>query len=232
MTEADRAPVTGALETVLATCAVGRSRVVLIEGPAGSGKSHLLDTVAERAAAVGALVLTAAATAAERPTPLGVLRQLVSRAPALAFPRAGAEDALPPGEAMRTFCAELCDLALDGPVVLCLDDVQHADAQSLDHLRHLVRHTRPAPVLLVATVATDTTDATDATDAEAREPLFAPELTRQPHFRRIRLDLPSPRETAQVPTGLPWQWPGPGRPARTAAGRVGKAVPPPVFISG
>ncbi|MFJ3309380.1 AAA family ATPase [Streptomyces sp. NPDC086549] len=207
MTEAGRASVAGALDTVLATCAVGRSRVVLIEGAAGCGKSHLLDAVAERAAAAGALVLTAVATEAERRVPLGVLRQLVSSAPVFALTRTGADDAVPPGEAMRTFCAELCDLALDGPVVLCLDDVQHADAQSLHHLRYLVRHARPAPVLLVATVSSYA--------EELQEPLFSTELTRQPHFRRIRLGLLSPRETAQVPTARPWEWPGPARTGRT-----------------
>lgn len=190
MTEADRASVSGALETVLATCAVGRSRVVLIEGAAGCGKSHLLDAVAERAAAAGALVLTAVGTAAERRVPLGVLRQLVGSAQVFALPRAGGEaTATPSEEAMRAFCAELCDLALDGPVVLCLDDAQHADAQSLHHLRHLVRHARPAPVLLVATISSY---------AEAQQDLFAPELTRQPHFRRIRLGLLSPDETART----------------------------------
>ncbi|MGW7256823.1 AAA family ATPase [Streptomyces sp. NPDC054834] len=205
MTEADRASVSGALETVLATCAVGRSRVVLIEGAAGCGKSHLLDTVAERAAATGALVLTAVATAAERRVPLGVLRQLVGSAPVFALPRtAGEAAAIPSEEAMRAFCAELCDLALDGPVVLCLDDVQHADAQSLHHLRHLVRHARPAPVLLVATISSY---------AEAQQDLFAPELTRQPHFRRIRLGLLSPDETARTATART----ATGRPGRTAA---------------
>ncbi|MEU6556632.1 AAA family ATPase [Streptomyces sp. NPDC046915] len=190
MTEADRASVSGALETVLATCAVGRSRVVLIEGAAGCGKSHLLDAVAERSAAAGALVLTAVATAAERRVPLGVLRQLVGSAPVFALPRTDGEAAeVPPEEAMRAFCAELCDLALDGPVVLCLDDVQHADTQSLHHLRHLVRHARPAPVLLVATISSY---------AESQQDLFAPELTRQPHFRRIRLGLLSPDETTRT----------------------------------
>ncbi|MFF4550877.1 AAA family ATPase [Streptomyces sp. NPDC001406] len=209
MTQAGRASVAGALETVLATCTVGRSRVVLIEGAAGCGKSRLLHAVAEQAVAAGALVLTAAATEAGRRMPLGVLRQLVGSAPPFALPRTGAEDAKPPREAMRTFCAELCDLALAGPVVLCLDDVQHADAQSLHHLGYLVRHARPAPVLVVGTVSS-------YADA-AQEPSCAPELTRQPHFRRIRIGLLSARETAEVPSARPWEWPGPARPGRTAA---------------
>jgi DNA-binding CsgD family transcriptional regulator len=207
MTEAGRASVAGALDTVLATCAVGRSRVVVIEGVAGCGKSHLLDAVAERATAAGALVLTAVATEAARRVPLGVLRQLVAGAPVFALPRSGADSAVPPEETMRIFREELCDLALDGPVVLCLDDVQHADTQSLHHLRHLVRHARPAPILVVATVS--------AHAADLEPPFSAPELPRQPHFRRIRLGLLSPQETAAVPAPRPWEWPGPARPGRT-----------------
>ncbi|GGJ51675.1 ATP-binding protein [Streptomyces brasiliensis] len=195
MTEAGRASVAGALDTVLAACAVGRSRVVLIEGAVGCGKSHLLRTVAERAAAAGALVLTATASASGRRVPLGVLRQLVGSAPVFTLPCSGAGGAVPPDEAMRTFCAELCDLARGGPVVLCLDDVQHADPQSLHHLRYLVRHARPAPVLVVATVA--------AYADQPQEPLFAPEFPRQPHVRRIRLGLLSPEETAAVQAATP-----------------------------
>ncbi|MFF3469211.1 AAA family ATPase [Streptomyces sp. NPDC002619] len=192
MTEASRASVAGALETVLATCAVGRSRVVLIEGAAGCGKSHLLDAVAERAADAGALVLTAVATEAERRVPLGVLRQLVAGAPVSALPHSSAEGA-------RTFCAQLCRLALDGPVVLCLDDVQHADTQSLHHLRHLVRHARPAPVLMVATVS--------AYADGPESPFPAPELERQPHVRQIRLGLLSPQETAAAAAPRPGRTP-------------------------
>ncbi|WP_330343117.1 helix-turn-helix transcriptional regulator [Streptomyces sp. NBC_00557] len=207
MTEAERTSVAGALQTVLTTCAVGRSRAVLIEGPAGCGKSHLLDAVSERAAAAGALVLTAAATEQERRVPLGVLRQLVCSGPAFALARTGADDAVPSEEAMRAFRTELCGLALDGPVVLCLDDVQHTDPQSLHCLRHLVRHLRPAPVLVVATVA--------AYADPAQEPLFTPELLRLPYVRRIRLGLLTPQETAQAAATPPLRWPAPGRPGRT-----------------
>ncbi|MGW7256878.1 AAA family ATPase [Streptomyces sp. NPDC054834] len=185
MTEAaDRTSVAGALETVLATCAVGRSRVVVIEGAAGCGKSHLLAAVAERAAAVGALVLTAAATEDGRRAPLGVLRQLAGTAPLFALPRreeAGAE-----------FCAQLCALAAGGPVVLCVDDVQHADPLSLPYLRHLAQHARPAPVLLVVAVSAQ---------AAGDDAAFVTELTGRPHVRRITLGPLSLQETADAVAG-------------------------------
>ncbi|OIJ68217.1 AAA family ATPase [Streptomyces mangrovisoli] len=176
MAETGRMSVAGVRDTLLATCAVGRSRTVLIEGPAGCGKTHLLDTVAQRARDAGALVLTAAATPAGRRTPLGMLRQLLDQAPAFALPATAAAGTVPAGRAARIFCAELTALAQHGPVVVCVDDAQHADARSLAVLRHVVGHAHPAPVLVVATVA-----------AHAGTPVFADELLRRTHVRRIRL---------------------------------------------
>ncbi|MFF4402674.1 AAA family ATPase [Streptomyces sp. NPDC001480] len=184
--EASTVSVAGALEEVLATCAAGRSRLVLIEGPAGCGKSHILNAVAARADAAGALVLAAAATATERQEPLSVLRRLIAAAPAFALPRSGAEGA-PPADAVEVFGAELCALARGGPVVLCLDDLQHTDPQTLTLLPYLVQHARPAPVLVVTTLISSGT---------AQDPVLLGELARHPHVRRIPLGLLSPRETA------------------------------------
>lgn len=206
MTEADRTSMAGALETVLTACAVGRSRVVLIEGAAGCGKSHLLNAVAEQATAAGALLLTAAATESERRVPLAVLRQLAGDAAEFVSQRTHAPNAVPSEEAMRTFCARLRDLALEGPVVLCVDDVQYADAPSLHHLRHLARHARPAPVLLIATVSPYA--------GVAQDTFCASELAGQPHVRRIRLAPLTPEETARTAATPPQEWPVPAHPGR------------------
>lgn len=174
----------GALEQILAACSVGRSRVVLVEGAVGCGKSHLLQAVAEQAAASGALVLTAAATEEGRHTPLGVLRQLSSGRPAFALPRredTGAE-----------FCARLCALAVDAPVLLCVDDLHHADPESLRYLRHLAQHVFPSPVLLIATVSAQ---------AEEHGQAFDTAWTGRPHVRQITLGLLSLQETAQAVAG-------------------------------
>ncbi|MEV5575408.1 AAA family ATPase [Spirillospora sp. NPDC052269] len=55
----------------------GQGRVVIIDGPAATGKTTLLRAFAERAAASGARVLEAAGTSAEQGVALGVLRRLV-----------------------------------------------------------------------------------------------------------------------------------------------------------
>jgi DNA-binding CsgD family transcriptional regulator len=181
-----RTSVIGALDEALADCTAGGSHAVLIEGAAGCGRSALADTVAERAAAAGALVLSAVATAAERQLPQGVLRQLVHRAPGFRLP--GGEPSRV--EDLREFCDRVCELSLDRPVLLCVDDVQHADAESLRHLQYLVRHARRSRVLVVLT---------GAPHPPSQDPLFTTELMRQPHFRRVRLGPLSPAETARFP---------------------------------
>lgn len=207
-----RTSVIGALDEALADCAAGGSQAVLIEGAAGCGRSALADTVAERAAAAGALVLSAVATVAERQIPWGVLRQLVHRTPGFRLPDGGTGGSSsgntagnPAGnsgvnsgvnsggepsrvEDLREFCDRVCELGLDRPVLLCVDDVQHADAESLRHLQYLVRHARGSRVLVVLT---------GSQHPPSQDPLFTTELMRQPHFRRIRLSPLSPTETAR-----------------------------------
>ncbi|MFB8033679.1 AAA family ATPase [Streptomyces sp. NPDC056004] len=199
-----RTSVIGALDEALADCAAGGSQAVLIEGAAGCGRSSLADTVTERASAAGALVLSAVATVAERQIPWGVLRQLVHRAPGFRLPDGGTGGSSsgntagnPAGnsggepsrvEDLREFCDRVCELGLDRPVLLCVDDVQHADAESLRHLQYLVRHARGSRVLVVLT---------GSQHPPSQDPLFTTELMRQPHFRRIRLSPLSPTETAR-----------------------------------
>jgi predicted ATPase len=78
MTLVGRTAAIRALDEALADCVAGRPRTVLVDGPAGSGKSALLHTVVEQATAIGAVVCHAVAAPTGRGTALGVLRQLVS----------------------------------------------------------------------------------------------------------------------------------------------------------
>ncbi|KMO94194.1 hypothetical protein ACS04_30945 [Streptomyces roseus] len=182
------------METALADCFAGQSRIVLIEAGTGCGKSALVDLVAERAAASGALVLYAVGEPEEQQVPLGVLRQLVNSEQVFALPRPSEGPGAPSRvEAMQAFCAELRELSLDCPVVLCVDDVQYADRESLQYVRYLARHARSAPVLVVVA---------GAVHAPAQDPAFTTELMRQPHFRRMRLERLTAAEVARV-RGLP-----------------------------
>lgn len=188
MSEAHRASVAGALKSVLTACSVGRSRVVLIEGAAGCGKSHLLAAVAATAAAQNALVLRAAAPENGHRTPLGFLRQLSGRSGLFTHPGFESAGTAPAADVPQALLARLRRLAAGGPVVLCLDDLQYADAPSLRCLRHVVEHARPAPVLVVA--------ATHPHHCASGETLLGRAPARLPHLRRFTLGPLSCEESA------------------------------------
>ncbi|WP_328663547.1 helix-turn-helix transcriptional regulator [Streptomyces sp. NBC_00328] len=135
-------------ETVIAGFLERRSGVVLIEGPAGHGKSALLRQTENAAASLGALVLSGVCSAAERGTPLGALRQLL----------AGVREGLPAGfpalgpqapAGVHEFCAQIDALSRQRPVVLCVDDVHHADEASLQYLGTLAHGAREQVLLVV-----------------------------------------------------------------------------------
>jgi DNA-binding CsgD family transcriptional regulator len=158
---------------------------VLVEAPTGCGKSSVVHALVERAAVADATVLCATGFPAERRTPYGVLRQLAGSSRVLALPLV--PDDTPRIEDMQAFCAELREASEGAPVVVCVDDVQHADDESLAFLQHLVRSARPARLLVVVA---------GAPHHEAGHPAFATELMRQPTFHRVRLGPLGPAESA------------------------------------
>ncbi|MFF5256910.1 AAA family ATPase [Streptomyces leeuwenhoekii] len=162
----------------------GEGGVVLLTGGPGVGKTALLDAFLRQAAASGAEVCAAAGSSAETGVALGVAGQLFSAHPRLgvglslarALGRRGGDPA-PEPDAGRLF-ADLCREFRRRPVVLAVDDVQLADAASLDFLSHLLRRLRTAPVLLVLT---------ESTGPSAIPPSFQAELLRHPQGRQRAL---------------------------------------------
>ncbi|MCX4908957.1 BTAD domain-containing putative transcriptional regulator [Streptomyces sp. NBC_00878] len=75
----DRAPQLAELRRCLRSALDGEPRVVLIEGPAGIGKSRLLSEVAGLAAEEGILTLTARGSQREKDYGFGTVRQLFER---------------------------------------------------------------------------------------------------------------------------------------------------------
>src|SRR5688500_2309508 len=73
-----------AFDRLLADAAGGASGRVVVEGPAGIGKSHLIAELRERAGSAGLGALAAHGSHLERDFPFGVVRQLFE--PALADP--------------------------------------------------------------------------------------------------------------------------------------------------
>ena len=134
-----------ALESELAHAREGRPRVVLLEGPAGLGKTALIERFLAPLDAV--TVLRASGDETERDLPFGVLEQLLRRsgdavelggdhvgAGALALERLG---------------------GLEHPVVLVIDDAHWADAASLRALLFVVRRLVADRVLIVIATRED-----------------------------------------------------------------------------
>ncbi|QEU89906.1 LuxR family transcriptional regulator [Streptomyces kanamyceticus] len=144
------------LQRALTRAGSGRGGVVAITGPIASGKTALLDAGAAKS---GFVALRAVCSWEERTLPYGMLGQLfdhpelAAQAPDLAHftascesPQAGTDNRL-----RAEFTRTLLALAADWPVLIGIDDVHHADAESLRCLLHLARRIGPARIAVVLT---------------------------------------------------------------------------------
>ncbi len=166
--EGDLAAVDAALDDA---CREDGGGALLIEGPAGVGKSALLGELEGKAAADGCQVLRARGSEMERDFGFGVVRQLVgpllrsldpdARARLFAGP-AGLAAAIfgLGGDALEAGAAEsslyglfwmFVGLSESRPLVLAIDDSHWADTASLRFARYLARRLEGLPILLALT---------------------------------------------------------------------------------
>ena len=167
----DRARETAVLRRLVDRLAGGEPACVLIEGPAGIGKTRLLVEAVRLADVAGARVLAARASELERSYGFGVVRQLFEpfvRDPArqdvlLDAAAGGARvvfDGLTGAEGpshgnfavLHGLFWLTVNLAGDGPLVISVDDAQWCDVASLRFLAYLVKRLEGVPVLVVMTV--------------------------------------------------------------------------------
>jgi len=163
------------LAAAMTDAAAGRGGFVLVEGPAGIGKTTLLQAACQRPPAAGARVLTARGLALERDFPYGIARQLIEpvRAAVSAPEWAGLLDGAA-GLAARVFDWSAppsveddaphavthglywlaANLAADRPLVIAVDDLHWADSASLRWLAHLAQRIEDLPVVLLAAART------------------------------------------------------------------------------
>jgi DNA-binding CsgD family transcriptional regulator len=164
----------GVLFGAVRRLARGEGGVVVVEAPAGLGKTALLEHAAPRAANAGCLVRRAAPGPLERHFPFGVVRALLEAplrdAPARererllegAAAHAGRlllEGTAPNSDAtvliahsVLWLCAALADRQ---PLMLVVDDAQWADRSSLEVLSYVARRIDDVPLLIAVGARAD-----------------------------------------------------------------------------
>ncbi|MFE9768367.1 AAA family ATPase [Streptomyces sp. NPDC005808] len=137
----------------------GTGRLVLLRGATGTGRTTLLEAAAEHAAGHGMRVLRVRCSPEGTGAPFAAVHQL------LGVPVESASDLVPEfasgstepgGEADETGRAIalwklLRSSAADGPLLIAVDDVHHADPPSRRWLAETARRLDHLPVLLLAT---------------------------------------------------------------------------------
>ncbi len=168
----------------VASAAAGEGCLLAFEGPAGAGKTRLLESTRRQSAASGLRVLAARSGELERDFAYGVVRQLLERTVAtaeestrtrlLSGPAGHGLRALDLHDASSGRLGEdqafavrhglywlLSNLAATGPVLIAVDDAQWADAPSLRFLAYVARRLGGLPALVSLTVRTGETTSDD-----------------------------------------------------------------------
>ncbi len=188
-----------AVDAAIARVRSANGGVVLFEGPAGIGKTRLLDELRRRAESQGLQVLEARASVLEREFAFGVVRQLLEAVatpelmdgPAAAA-RAVLSDAGPTEGTFPILNAlfRLVEaLARSQPLALCIDDLQWSDPASLRFTAYLARRVASLPVLIATTIRSGEPEADETLLGElAQEPITLA-LTPRPLTRRATAGL-------------------------------------------
>ncbi len=147
------------LRAQLAEALAGNGSVVVLGGEAGIGKSTLADTLGREASDAGALVLAGHCYDFTETPPYGPWGELIELFAAgltqLPAPAASAVPQLTHGTSHAALYGEVRDfffsIAHERPLVLLLEDVHWADAESFELLRFFARQLSSVPILLLIT---------------------------------------------------------------------------------
>jgi len=171
-----------ALDGALAQARGGRGRTVLVEAPAGLGKTSLLRAASQRAAETGFTCLRARAGELERDFAYGCVRQLLEPAVGAApdrerlfagaatlsrplFRPSGPPLPSPPADSAFSVLHGLYwllnNLAAERPLALSVDDLHWADAESLRFLNYVALRVDGLPVAVLASTRSGETTTAD-----------------------------------------------------------------------
>ncbi|WP_030437851.1 helix-turn-helix transcriptional regulator [Actinoplanes subtropicus] len=165
--------------------------VLHISGPVGSGKTALLQAMAERAGRRGGWSFVVTGSARERGHPFGLLDRLI---PSMCA--AGMAEPVPGGRAdgqdfffmMDRVGAAVREFACGRPVMVGIDDVHFADEQSLRAVSYLIRRIESSGVVVVLT---------ESTSYERDMAGLRAEVLHLPFCHRVRLTPLAPAEIAE-----------------------------------
>jgi DNA-binding SARP family transcriptional activator len=158
----DRAREIAVLQQRMDELAGGRAGCVLVEGPAGIGKSQLLVETARLATSAQIRVLTARGSQLERSFGFGAVRQLfepwtggptadesllagAASAARPVFEEVAGDEAVDNGSfaVLHGLYWLTVNLAAQAPVVICVDDIQWCDTASLRYFAYLLKRFSP-----------------------------------------------------------------------------------------
>jgi DNA-binding CsgD family transcriptional regulator len=148
----ERAAELAALSAAVDATAAGESGVVMVEGPAGIGKTELLRAAVRLAGEAGVLPLTARGGELESEIGLGVVRQLLEQPAIQLAPGLSVEQGL---------YALFVSAAERRPLLVAVDDVHWADDGSIRWLAYLARRLDGLPLLLLLARRSDEAGAAD-----------------------------------------------------------------------
>lgn len=196
------------LAAAIEAAADGTAGLVLVQGPAGIGKSRLLAEARTLAEERGLCAHSARGGELERDFPFGIVRQLfetelvderersrlLAGAAAAATPVFAAEDVHDGAEPLAegTFAVLhglfwlTVNLCSQRPLLLTVDDLHWCDSASLRFLDYLARRMDDLPVVLVASLRSSEPEADQA---------ILEELTAEPH---VQVLMPGPLTAAAV----------------------------------
>ncbi|MGW7469047.1 AAA family ATPase [Streptomyces xantholiticus] len=173
------------LSHLLRGCPHDAGSVVVVSGPVAVGKTELLHTFCEKAAGAGIRFLGAAVPPARRHQPFGLLGRLLNgaRTPYAQRVDAAVTDTRRTDGRVELLVREavarvFLDLSAAEPLLIGVDDVHHADTESLQCLLHLARRLERSRIMLVL----GDQDRTGSAHSELRNG-----LTPHVHCRQIRL---------------------------------------------
>jgi DNA-binding CsgD family transcriptional regulator len=150
-----------AIGELIAAVRIQASAGLVIQGPAGSGKTRLLDEAAAMARRSGLSVACGVAVAGDQLVPMGPVRDALLQTPAGAAVMSGLDPLIDSTSGLLQGLRRVLVLAAQGgPLVICLDDLQWADAATVAALEAMPDLLADLPVglLLAADLSRVITD--------------------------------------------------------------------------